>query len=247
MCSGSASERALQVAAKAVTQESAIATRARGCQTWARASRVCARSRSPPMPSKPSAPTHLVPGASRSGATCGLAARKAAVTRAVSRSIAGESHIRDSRAAHFARACATVIPARTPSLVAAEVAMRTRVPSVSARGCSSQLQMEDGRGKGEDDSALGIVGLGEATAADADAGARGVPGAVPRAIPGDGTTGLRLSCASHTAPIGNLGMRTQATRDSFADVMAELQLHVGIRAALLERRGDGGARSRRES
>jgi hypothetical protein len=128
------------VAARAATHESATATRAAGCHTCASRCSVCASIRSPPSASKPLAPIHHVPRASRAGVTCGLAARNAALARANSRAITASFHGSTMRAAQRARASGTVIPTRTCARAAALVTARSswRFPSASAMGSVSQ-------------------------------------------------------------------------------------------------------------
>ena len=143
------------------------------------------RRRSPPCPSSPCAPIHQRPG--RAGVTCGLSARHAAVTRCMARPTARSSQGRTSSPAQMARAAGMVMPFRTPSVAACVVATSTRSLRVSAMACSSQC---DGSFSG-----------------DASPVARALPSLV---APADRRGGSWPS--SHTAPIGNFGMRTQATR-----------------------------------
>src|SRR3954468_14203458 len=134
--------------------------------------------------------------------------------------------------AHMARASAIVIPARMPARPAsADTARRRRRPtvvfgpalSVKTIALSSQCPGADGamcHGPEEGRSmelAGGEFGLGAATFAGENAdgglvrleasrnGNRSCTSVAPRSP--------RLA-ARHTAPIGNLGMRTQATRHS---------------------------------
>ena len=93
-----------------------MATRARGCQRWAMVRRVRARRRSPPMASKPVAPTHQVPLMAPAGETCGLAWMSAAVALVRAPAMAISSHGRISRRVQRALAAVTVMPARTRAL-----------------------------------------------------------------------------------------------------------------------------------
>src|SRR5688500_7773569 len=126
------------VPARAATHESAIATRASGCQRRARASNAFASDGSSPNVSSPLAPIHHMPGAPATGVTCGLAPRNAAVARRTSSSITTWSQGKTSRSAQRDRASVTVIPdlicARAPAVVTA----LTRTPSLNAIGRSSQ-------------------------------------------------------------------------------------------------------------
>src|SRR5687768_13522767 len=88
-----------QVAARAATQVSAIATRAYGCHRCAMASTACAKARSPAPPAarapaaNPEAPTHHIPGAPATGETCGLASTKDAVAVVIPPLTASSSHV----------------------------------------------------------------------------------------------------------------------------------------------------------
>ena len=115
-----------------------MATRASGCQRWAIASRVRARRRSPPMASKPVAPTHQVPFTAPAGETCGLAWISAAVARVRAPVIAISSHGSTCSRVQRAFASVTVMPARTRALPAAAVTARSVLPSARARRRASQ-------------------------------------------------------------------------------------------------------------
>ena len=179
-----------------------MATRAYGCHTRAMRCSVSASARSPPSPSKPVAPIHQVPGVPVAGATCGLAARKAALVRASSRETHTSSHARTSSPAQRDFASAMVMPARTCVRAAAAVTARSRGPSRRAMGCSSQC-------------GAGSVASG---------------GSAP-AVGGVRLGAFFSPAPSHTAPIGNLGILTHATR-SFT---ATLHLHTLYGAAFLYR------------
>src|SRR5687768_362100 len=243
------------VPARAATHESAIATRASGCQRRARASNAFASDGSSPNVSSPLAPIHHMPGAPATGVTCGLAPRNAAVARRTSSSITTWSHGNTSRSAQRDRASVTVMPARICVCAPAIVTVRMRRPSLRAMGNVSQWGDPElrawGMGHGawdavrrprtsgvvfllsfsffcvlssfaEEESILPGVRFGEAPFAG-KGGADPFWFAVPFRVWGDSTgagfatvRGIdffpsAIACC-HTAPIGNLGMRTQATR-----------------------------------
>ena len=140
---------------------------------------------SPPIPSSPCAPTHQRPG--RAGVTCGLRARHDAVTRCMARPTARSSQGRTSRPAQMARDAGMVMPCRTPSVAACVVATMTRSSRESASARSSQCA--------------------GSSSGNASPVARALPSLVaPPDCRGGGWP------SSHTATIGNFGMRTQATR-----------------------------------
>src|SRR6185312_9968104 len=206
-----------QVAARAATHEPAMATRALGCQRPARLASARASARSPPNASKPVAPTHHRPGSPATGVTWGLAARSAAVTAVASAMIVSSYHWRTVSSAHTARASGTVMPGRTRARDAADDTARSRVPSTSAKSCSSHTGAHE---------LLGELGrLGGAPGAGEDGARRRLAG-VRHSAP--------AARALHAAAIGNLGMRTHATRHT-DDI---LDLHGCSTSSFLDRDGN---------